>query len=484
MSGSELKNKAHSGFLWSGIEKFFSFFVQFTIGIILARLLEPSDFGLIGMVSILISLSQTFTESGMGTGLIQKEKVETIDYSTVWIFSTTTSLLFYIGIYLAAPMIADFYEDDSLVFIIRVLSLVVISNSFFIVQRARLVRHMNFKVLARINLISLVMSGLTAIGFAYYGWGVWSLVVQALMRSFVGVISYNVLGKWRPDVMFSVNSFHELFRFGSRILVSSFMAQLFGNLYNVIIGKVYTPVDLGIYDRARSYSEIFSGLISNIIHEVTLPLLSSIKGDKDQLINVYRRLLRMTGFIIFPTMSLLSILAEPLVHVLLTDKWILVIPVLQLLSYSRMFYPITGVNMNMINALGRSDLYLKVNMVKFVLSGLALLVTYRYGVEIMASGQILTAIIAFFINAYFPAQLTGYRVTDQLKDLFPMIAISLVMSLAVYACISLIDSYHGKLIIGVGIGCISYYSLSRIFSSNELDELRSFSNRLLARIRN
>ena len=472
MSENKLKNKATKSFLWSTSEKVFTFLGQFVIGIVLARKLFPEDFGLIGMISILMAISQTFTESGMGSGLVQKKNSSDVDFSTVFVFNFLVSVLFYLVLYFLAPFVAEFYEKPELMLLVRILSISVVINSLYIVQRTRLIITLDFKTIARANIISVFFSGLIAIYFAYEGYGVWALVIQVLLRSFISLITFWVYSKWKPSLVFSTKSFKELFGFGSKILISGLIAQIFNNLYNIIIGKFYSAIELGFYDRGRSFSEIISGIVSNVILDVTYPILASLKDDRQHLVSVYRRLLKMTAFVIIPSMTILALLADSFIRVILTEKWLAVVPLLQWLCFSRVFYPITGVNMNIINAIGRSDLYLKVNIIKSVLSLVALIITMQFGVRIMVIGQFVTGIIAFFINAYLPGKFIGYGALSQLRDMKGVLFSTALTVVIVFTTTNFIETPILKLIFGIIISILSYLIISFLIKSKELDEIK------------
>ncbi|MDC1310601.1 lipopolysaccharide biosynthesis protein, partial [Flavobacteriaceae bacterium] len=446
MSENKLREKVTKSFFWSTSEKVFTFFGQFIVGIVLARKLFPEDYGLIGMISILIAISQTFTESGMGSGLIQKNKSSDIDFSTVFVFNFLVSVLCYLVLYFSAPFVAEFYEKPELIPIIRILSISIVINSLYIIHRTRLIIILDFKTIAKVNIISVLFSGLIAIYFAYKGYGVWALVIQVLIRSLISFIIFWVYSKWKPSLVFSIKSFKELFGFGSKILISGIIAQIFNNLYNIIIGKSYSATELGFYDRARSFSEIISGIVSNVIHDVTYPVLASLKDDSQHLVSVYSRILKMTSFIIIPSMTILAVLADPFIRILLTEKWLPVVPLLQWLCFSRVFYPITGINMNIINAVGRSDLYLKVNLIKWGLATVTLLITMQFGVRIMVIGQFITGIIAFFINAYLPGKLVGYGALSQLRDIRGVLFSTALMAVIIFAVTHFIETPILKLI--------------------------------------
>lgn len=482
MSNKSLKSQATHGVLWSAIDKFAVQAGQFIIGIVLARLLMPKDFGLIGMLSIFIAISQSFIDSGMGSGLIQKRNRTDVDFSTVFVFNFFVSLFFYIVLYITAPYIADFYNAPQLVSITRVLSLNIVINSLAIVQRSKLTINIDFKTHAKVNVIRVVVGGLSALILAFLGWGVWALVAQNIIGSFAAVVSIWYLSRWKPSLRFSKESFKSLFSYGSKLLIAGIYAQTLNNVYNIAIGKAYSSSELGHYTRAKSFAELSAGTVSSILQQVTFPILASLQGDRKRMVSVYSRLIRMTAFFIFPIMTLLSLLADPLVRVLLGENWIPVIVLLQWTSFARIVTPISAVNMNILNAVGRSDLFLKVDLSKLPIIVIAMLITIPLGVKAIVIGSVVTSAISFFINAYMPGRLFGYGAMKQLKDMLPIFISIIIMSICVYTSIYFINNYLIKLIVGGIVGVLSYWIIVNILKVEEVKEIKSSIDKILVRL--
>tara|TARA_B100000900_G_C20600936_1_gene725572 strand:- start:894 stop:2342 length:1449 start_codon:yes stop_codon:yes gene_type:complete len=468
-----LKSMALKGVFWSTIDKFFAQIVQFAIVIILARILMPADFGLIGMLSIFIVLSQTLVDSGLGTGLIQKKNRTDVDFSTVFVFNLVTSVFLYFLLFLSAPAIADFYELPQLVSLTRVLAINIIINSLAVVQYSKLTISVDFKTIAKVNIISVVLGGLIAVYFAYFGFGVWALVIQQITRSFISVLMFWFLSKWKPSVFFSKQSFKNLFDFGYKLLLARIYAQVLNNIYNIIIGKVYSSSELGYYTNAKNYSDITAGTITGILQQVTFPILASLQDDKKRLISVYSRIIRMTAFFVFPTMTLLALLADPFIRLVLTEKWLPAVVLLQWLSFARIVSPISSVNMNILNAVGRSDLFLKVDLSKLPLIVITLIITIPLGVKAMVIGNFIISIISFYINAYMPGKLFGYGALSQLKDILPVFISTVIMAFIVILTTFFMQNLYFKLIVGIFSGVISYLTISSILKMEELNELKS-----------
>lgn len=470
-SKGSLKQVAFSGIIWNTIEKFSLTLLQFVIGVILARILSPSDFGLMGMLIIFTAIAQAFVDSGMATGLIQRKERSEIDYSTVFVFNFIVSTGFYLILFFTAPYISDFYDRPVLTGMTRVLMLQLVITSFAIVQRTRLIIRMDFKKLAKINTISVLVSGIVAIIMAYSGYGVWSLVVQEIVRAVLAVILFNWFCHWMPSLKFSKESFNALFGFGSKLLIAGVVAKIINNIYNIAIGKQFPSAELGYYTRGKSLAELTSGTISNVLKQVTFPILSSVQDDTPRLVSIYSRVIKMVAFVTFPSMVLLSLIAEPFIRVLLTEKWLPAVPILQLLCFARIFYPISVVNLNILNSVGRSDLFLKVDLSKLPVSLILLAITLPMGIKAMVIGQIVSAAVGFFFNAYMPGKLFGYGPLQQLKDLkWHMLATGL-MALVVYLCLYWSYNAYLKLFVGIFSGILSFALFARLFRINEMSEI-------------
>lgn len=469
---ASLKSKATKGMLWNAAEKLSVQFGQLIIGIILARILMPEDFGLIGMLSIFMAISQTFVESGMGSGLIQKKKRTKADYSTVFVFNFWVSLFFYAALYFTAPLIADFYDMPQLTILTRVLALNIVINSLTLVQRTRLTIKLDFKTIAKVNVVSVFISGFLGILFAYLDYGVWALIIQYISNAIILAIMYWTLSKWKPSPKFSKKSFNELFGFGSKLLLSGLYAQVMNNVYNITIGKVFSSADLGFFTRAKSFAELTAGTVTSVLHQVTFPILSSVQDDKQRLVAIFSQMIRMSAFLIFPAMTILAVLADPFIRLVLTEKWLPVVPLLQWMCFSRIFYPVSVINMNILNAVGRSDLFLKVDLSKFPILVIALIVTIPLGVKAMVIGLVITSFISFVINAYMPGKLFGYGLFSQLKDMVPVFAATGITAVAVFFVNRFFEAEILKLVIGVFSGIMVYFLSSAVLKIKELQEVR------------
>jgi O-antigen/teichoic acid export membrane protein len=466
-----LKSKAINGVVWSAVEILSSRAGQLVIGIVLARILMPEDFGLIGMLSIFIGISQSLIDSGMGSGLVQKKTRTDIDFSTVFVFNFFVSIFVYGVLFFTAPFIADFYEMPQLVLLTRVLTLNIIINSLAIVQRTRLTINIDFKTIAKVNVVSVLLGGGIGIAFAYTGFGVWSLVILNISRTIISVTMIWFLSRWSPSFLFSKQSFKELFGFGSKLLLAGLYAQTLNNIYNIVIGKAYSASDLGYYTKTKQFADVTAGTVASIMQQVTFPILASLQDDRSRMTSVFSRLIRMSAFLIFPAMTLLALVSEPFVRMILTEKWLPMVPLLQWMCFARIFYPMSAINMNILNAVGRSDLFLKVDLSKLPLIVAALLITIPLGVKAMVIGHVFTSGISFFINAYMPGRLFGYGPLKQLRDMFPVFISTVIMAIVVFFVSSIFESNMFKLLFGIITGGIVYFVSSYLLKIEELKEI-------------
>ncbi|NJY63945.1 lipopolysaccharide biosynthesis protein [Salinimicrobium sp. CDJ15-81-2] len=480
-STTNLKLQATRGILWSTVDKFAGRFGQFIIGIILARLLLPEDFGLIGMLTVFLAFSKSFIDSGMGSGLIQKKDRTDVDFSTVFVFNLVISFSFYFLLFLSAPYIAEFYNRPELVNLTRVLGLIIVINSFAVVQRARLTIKIDFKTYAKVNVTSVVIGGLFGVLFAYLDYGVWALVIQHLSGAFVTVALLWHFNKWKPSMEFSRDSFRNLFGFGSKLLVASLYAQAFRNVYDISIGKFYSASQLGYYTRAIGFAELSSGTISSILQQVTFPILASLQDDKHRMVSAYRRLIKMSSFFIFPSMTLLALLSEPIIILLLGEKWRPVIVLLQWMCFARVFYPISTMNMNILNASGRSDLFLKIDLSKLPLLIISLIITVPIGVEAIVIGHVVTSFLSFFINAYLPGKLYGYGAVSQLRDMLPVFLSTFIMAGAVFLLTLTVKNQYLEIALGGMTGLGVFWLMSYFLKMDELKEIEGLFKNLLKR---
>lgn len=473
MADLNLRNKAVRGIAWSAIDKIAVRGMSFLIGIIIARILMPSDYGVLGMVAVFITLSSLFIDSGFSQALVQKQDRTQTDMSTAFFFNVLIAFSCYIILFAVAPLVASFYEMPILVSVLRVVGLNVVIMSLATVQRANLLIKIDFRTLAIVDIISVAISGIVGITMAYRGFGVWALVAQTMAMQASSSMWLWLLGRWRPSREFSRNSVSRLWKFGSKLLVAGTVATTTREIYSIVIGKFYRSAELGYYHRAVQTTDVISGTINEIINASSFPILSSIQDERERMISVYSRLLSMTAFIVFPVMTLLAMIASPLVSILLTDKWLPVVPLIQWLCFARMFTPVSSLNMNILNAVGRSDLFLKLDLSKLPLTILTMIITLPISVKAVVIGNFVNTFICYFINAYLPGRLFNFGVVAQFKIFWKIILATAIMAGVSLLCMQLSDLPLLKLFYGVATAFVTYFLFSRFLGIRELEECLS-----------
>lgn len=451
-----LREKTISGVLWSAIERFSLQGVQFTINIIMARLLLPTDYGMIGMLLIFLQVSQAFIDGGFTNALIQRKDRTDIDFSTVLYFNVCVSIFFYVLVYLLAPCIAEFYKMSDLVLVARIIMLNLLISSLSAIHRTKLIINIDFKTQSKISLIAAIISGIIGVVMAYEGYGVWALVYQTLFNSLLVTILSYFLVRWIPLKVFSIASFKSLFSFGSKLLIANLLHTIYYNLYSIVIGRRFSAADLGYYTRAEQFAIFPSYNVNAIISRVTFPLLSSIQDDNERLVYAYRRYIRLASYLIFPLMVGLAALGKPVIELFLTAKWSGAIILLQILCFDWMFDHLSQINLNLLYVKGRSDLALRLEIIKKIIATIILFVSIPFGVIGMCCGRVLYSLIATYANTYYTKSLIGLSFYTQMKDIYPSLLLSLSMGVVVYLITLFISMSIIQIVIGV-IGGVAYY---------------------------
>lgn len=468
-----LKAKTAKGVIWSSIERFSVQFIQLAIQILIARILTPEDFGIIGMLAIFLAIAQSFIDSGFSNALIRKIDRTEVDNSTVFYFNVVVGIVAYLILYVSAPVIARFYSIPLLIPVTRVLSLGIFLNSLSIVQRAILTAQIDFKTQAKASLIAVVVSGIVGLYMAHNGYGVWALVWQAVLNYAINTVMLWVLTGWMPILSFSISSFKEMFGFGSKLLLSGLLDTIFKNIYTIVVGKVYSSGELGFYTKASQFSQFPSSNLTGIMQRVTYPMLCDFQSEEERLRSVYRKYLRLSAYIIFPLMIGLAAVAHPLLVVLLTDKWESAVILLQILCVAMMWYPIHAINLNLLQVKGRSDLFLKLEIIKKTILVVILCITIPMGVSWMCVGQIVSSLIALVINTYYTGKLIDLGFLKQMKDLIPAILYSFSMGAVVYVSTLLETAHITKVVVGILVGATYYIMISILTKSAEFNDLLS-----------
>lgn len=457
----ELKDKAISGVKWNAIGRFSTQGVNFVIGLILARLLSPSDYGVVGMVGIFFAIAQTFIDSGFGSALIRKNDCTDIDYSTAFYFNILVGLVCCILLCGVSPFIANFFNTPILKELVKVMSLNMFISSFAIVHTARLTHSVDFKSQSIVNLLTAIIAGTVGILMAYNGFGVWSLVCQHLINSVVRVVLLVLITRWLPTFVFSKDSFKYLFGFGSKILVSSILHTIYSNLTTMLIGKFYAAKDLGYYTRGQTLAAFPSSNVNSIIQSVSYPVLAKIQDDDKCLIEAYRKLISITSMVIFFGMFLLAAIAKPLIITLLTDKWLNAVIYLQVFCFAYMFDHLCSLNLNILYVKGYSNLVLRLEIIKKAISISMIVAAISMGPLAICIASALYTQIAVVINTYYTGKLFGLGYQKQVKDFMKYLIFSFLSTVPAYAITFIDIPSTFQLFIGVALSCTLYYMCIR-----------------------
>lgn len=456
-----LKNKTVKGVGWSAIDNVSQMGVTFVVSIVLARLLSPDDYGLIGLISVVTAVCTTLVNGGFTTALIRKKDATDDDYNTAFIVNLGMSVLLYVIIYFCSPLIADFFKREELVSLTRVSSLGLVIGALSLVQSARLTKRIDFKSQTKITLTASIISGIIGIVMALLNFGVWALVAQTLSSQILRTVFLWIINKWIPQLRFSKGSFHDLFGFGWKMMLSGLLDTVWKELYQVIVGKFYTPATLGQYTRSKHYSQLFSSNLTNVIQRVTYPVLSNIQDDKERMVKAYRKMITTTMFITAISMFFLGAIAEPLIYCMIGSKWHEAATYLPLICITGSTYPLHAMNLNMLQVQGRSDLFLGLEVIKKIIGIGPLAVCIFYGIMPMLYTSIITSIIAYFLNSYYSGKLIGYSSWMQIKDFAPSYGVAILVALSVYFLKFLPVTYWVVLPLQLIVGAAAFFLITR-----------------------
>lgn len=420
-----------SNFLWRFAERCGAQLVSFIVSIVLARIIVPEDYGTIALVTVFTAILQVFVDSGLGTALIQKKDADDVDFSTVFYFNFVVCLILYMTMFIVAPYIANFYEDLELTQVIRALSLTIVISGVKGIQQAYVSRNMLFKKFFYSTIGGTLFSAVLGIGMAYVGLGIWALVAQQLSNTMIDTMILWITVKWRPKKSFSWKRLRSLLAFGWKLLVSALLDTAYNNLRNLIIGKMYSSADLAFYNQGDKFPKIIVANINASIDSVLLPTMSNMQENRSKVRMMTRRAIKTSTYIMAPLMMGLAFCAEPVIRLILTDKWLPCVPFLQISCITYMFYPIHTANLNAIKAMGRSDLFLKLEIIKKVVGMILLISTMCFGVMAMAYSLLISMVASMIINSWPNRKLLNYAYHEQMKDIFPSIALAVFMGCCV-----------------------------------------------------
>lgn len=464
-----LASQSIKGAFWSAVERFSLQGIQFVIGIILARLLSPSDFGLIGMLAIFLSISQIFIDCGFSNALIRLKNVSDEDYGTAFLVTFLISGVCFVVLFLLAPFVSRFYQIPELEPVMRVVSVSIIINALFTVHKVRLTREIDFKTQSKVSLIAALVSGALGIFLAFSGFGVWSLVWQNLANAFLNLLLFSIVLKWFPKPCFSKASFGELFSFGSKLLVSSLIHSVYSNMYNIVIGKFFTAANLGFYTRADHLASFPSSNVASILSRVTYPILSKLQDDAEKLLDVYKKYLQLSCFVVFPLMMGLCALAKPVILILLGEKWSGTVLLMQILCLGLMLDPICNINLNILYVKGRSDLVLRLEIIKKTIAVAILIASINYGLVGMCVGRAVYGVVSTFLNMIYTKNFIDLNIFQQVRLILPSYLLSVFMACCIYCSILLLDAYWLQLLVGTIVGIIVYLLIAIIFKMDAFE---------------
>ena len=474
----ESKSKALTGLKWSAIERILTQGMQFVMMIVIARQLSPGDFGLVGMLTIFMAISQTFIDSGFSSALIRKGEPSETECATAFYFNVVVGIACYGLLFAASPLIASFYGEPILESLTKIIGLNVLFSSLAVVQRAKLTIALDFKKQSVISLIAVVVSGALGIAMAYTGFGVWALAAQTVAMNLLVALLLWVLVRWVPVEPFCWATFKELFGFGSKLLASGLLDTLYKNIYQIIIGKQFSASQLGYFAKAKQFSELPAMNITQIIQRVNFPLMSQIKDDDAQLEQAYARALKYAAMLIFPLMAGLAVLAEPVIQIVLNDQWLPAVPMLSLLCMTAMLYPIHAINLNLLQVKGRSDWFLKLEIIKKTITTITLFITVPQGVMAMCVGMVVNSFMALFVNTHYTGKLLGLTTKKQMQQLLPVAAGTVLASLAGWLVLVNVSEPLLQIVLGGLAGFVVYVVSVRRFCRDEYREVvhRVFSD--------
>ncbi len=470
-----LRDKSLTAILWVVIDKLGSSSVNFIVTIILAWLLSPEDFGLVAMVMIFFEISTVFVQSGFAYALIREKSISEIDKSTTFVFNFVTAVVFYLILFFSAPAIGSFFKQEEIVAIIRVMGINLMISSLGIIHYAILTQSIDFKTQTKVRFFAVVISGIVAVTMAFTNFGVWSLVAKMGIMELMSVVFIWRLSPWKLSLRFSLASFKKLFGFGSKLLMEALIDKFFRHIVQLLIGRYFTAATLGFYTQANNFSNMAANNFQQAIQKVTYPVLAKLQDDKVRLKDGYRQIIMMSSFTIIPIMVLMGVLAEPIIYVLIGAKWLDSVPFLQLLCLAGVTYHFNSINLDLLFVIGRVDLSLRLEIIKKIITGVAIVVGIQFGLFGLVISQVVSNYIALFINTYYSDKFLNYPLREQLMDILPSVLFSCLMGAIVWL-IKYYVEMHGIifLILGALVGGVCYLGFHYFAKTKEMHLLRWF----------
>lgn len=473
----DLKHKTKKGIYWTFINNLCNVGLSFVVGVIMARLLSPSDYGITALPDVFIIIASVFITGGFDSAMIRKKELTDDDLSTSFIYSASIGLFAYFLIFLCAPLIASFFNEPVLTPLVRITALTFLWSPLATPQSILLNRRLDFKTIARISITTKVIGAIVGITCAYMGYGLWALVIMSVVSSFFQFIQMWIVVKWRPSFHWSKESFKYLWGFGNKLMLSRLIDVAYQNITPVIVGKYYSVRELGVYNRALGYANLPSKQGTYIIQQVTFPVLSKMQDDCETLARNYRKMLKVSAFVIFPAMMLLAALAKPFIVILVTEKWIESVIYLQLLCFTMMWWPIHSINLNLLQVKGRSDLFLKLELWKKGIGLSVMCCTLPFGLIYFVAAGIANSFITLFINTYYTGKLISVGFFQQMKDILPIYVLSFFVFVIVLCINHFFDNLWVQLILGGSVGASLYLALAYLFNFSELQDVKYMISR-------
>lgn len=478
-----LKQKTVKGVSWSFADNIANQGVSFLVGLVLARLITPEEYGLIGIITIFIAVFNSIVDSGFSNALIRKNEIKDIDYSTVFITNMVLSVVLFVSFFLSSEFIANFFNQPLLKPLTQVMGSIVIVNALAIIQRTLLVKKIDFKTQTKASVISSVASGVIGVGMAFCGYGVWSLVGQQLSRQILYTVSLWIYSHWLPKLQFSWNSFTELWGFGWKLLVSGLIDTVWREIYQVVIGKCYSAATLGQYTRSYQFGSIFSSNLTTVIQRVSYPVLSAIQDDDLRLKEGYRRVIKVTMLVTFVLMLGLAAVAKPMIQVWVGDQWLFAAELLPIICLNMMLYPLHSLNLNILQVKGRSDLFLKLEIIKKCVAVIPILMGVFINIYWMLWGSVIAGLFAYYLNSYYSGKLLDYNIIQQIKDILPSFGVAVCMAIVTYMVSLLPLSPFVLLPLQILIGTGITIALCEWIQLAEYKEIKSISLSALQKIK-
>lgn len=483
MSEPSLKEKTVSGVGWSAADAFLGQGVTFIVGLVLARILSPAEYGLIGIVTVFTTVLTGIVDSGFSNALIRKQNVSNDDYNTMFITNMVISIVLFVILFLCAPIIANFFARPELVNLTRAMGLILIIQALSLVQNTILTKRIDFKTKTKATVISAIISGVVGIVMAFTGFGVWALVGQLLSKQLFNTICLWILNRWWPALRFSMDSFRYMWGFGWKLLLSGLLNNIWGQIFKVVVGKCYSPDTLGQYSRSGEYASLFSSNLTNIVQRVTYPVLSEVQDDKTRMVSAYRRVIKTTMFVTAVILISMGAVAEPFIYCLIGPQWHEASTYLPFICVIMSLYPLHAINLNMIQVQGRSDIFLYLEIAKKIIAIGPICVGIFVSIYWMLGLSIVNGFINFFLNSYYSGKSLGYSSWMQLKDIAPSYGLAALIAICVYFFKFLPFSYWIILPFQIIVGVIVFFLVCEKTQMEEYLEVKGMAKQYLSKIK-